>query len=721
MESASRTTVSCSQCRQENLPQSNFCAKCGAALWEPCLGCGEPCAAGENFCGACGIRLVDAAAERLSRLNEDFRQAEELASDYRFDEAIERLTPIPQNKHPRLIQFVTRARELTTEWTAQRQRHQSEAKEACRLARERAAVSDYQAAAAHLKRVPPPFQTHDWKDLHDEIAERCREINTLIEEIRQAVRDKRLLDLPARIERLTALKPADAEAEKLHDWVRAQLVALARNTLAKHRYEETLRLLEQMASPRTEVPEMQRMREEATELAALLFDLRNAPVIDATLVAVARRLKQRTPKDARVVRLCGELDRRVRAAGSSLPEEPIPWASPPEQTPLGVSVEWLCGFRKIGRAEELDASELQQRPGCFLTACGLALAGMGRAAVPINLLSVRSTGMLHRVKHIMRSRGARQGWGIDVGCGSLKAVRLSWDDAKQQAVIEDACSVEHSKSLGHVADNDERARIMTESLRAFLSGRDVKGDRVCVGLSGRTTFSRQITIPPVDAAKMAKLVSFEAANKFPMPMDKLAWDFHAFEGAASEEAKPDVAPGREILLVAAKRAMTDSLSAVFKSLKLRVDVLQPDFVGLHNFLVHDYLTGSDGGSSTGTGPVVAALDIGADATNFLVSSRDSLWFHACGVDGQSFNRALSKTLRLDAAEAERRKRSPETAERFSDLYGALNSVFEDLLNEVQRSLSLYAGAQPQRPVERLLGLGGGFRLHGLFRFLRCGR
>ena len=36
-------------------------------------------------------------------------------------------------------------------------------------------------------------------------------------------------------------------------------------------------------------------------------------------------------------------------------------------------------------------------------------------------------------------------------------------------------------------------------------------------------------------------------------------------------------------------------------------------------------------------------------------------------------------------------------------------------------VAVYAQAEPGRPVRRLYGLGGGFSLHGMFRYFRCGR
>ena len=57
MEDVQQAGLCCPQCAAANLPQRKFCAKCGAALWESCLQCGDLAAAGETYCGACGANL----------------------------------------------------------------------------------------------------------------------------------------------------------------------------------------------------------------------------------------------------------------------------------------------------------------------------------------------------------------------------------------------------------------------------------------------------------------------------------------------------------------------------------------------------------------------------------------------------------------------------------------------------------------------------------------
>ncbi len=258
------------------------------------------------------------------------------------------------------------------------------------------------------------------------------------------------------------------------------------------------------------------------------------------------------------------------------------------------------------------------------------------------------------------------------------------------------------------------------------------------------------------ADKTQKLVEFEVGLQFNLPVEQLVWDFHAFNGGPEKgtgpicakhpsgghqpkvgrgklDLSPSPAGSGRALLVAAKRHLVRRFLESLRHAGLRADLLQPDFIALHNFLAFEHFAAAGKGDSphlpaavedaaaAKPPPVAAALDVGGDMTSLIVSSPQSLWFHSCGVAGRSFTRALVKELNLSVAQAEQLKRAPESAPQIGPFQQALAPVFDDLLREVRQSLAVYAQAEPGRPVGQLFGLGGGFALHGMFRYFRCGR
>ena len=62
--------------------------------------------------------------------------------------------------------------------------------------------------------------------------------------------------------------------------------------------------------------------------------------------------------------------------------------------------------------------------------------------------------------------------------------------------------------------------------------------------------------------------------------------------------------------------------------------------------------------------------------------------------------------------------NPAEAPSLSDMYHALAPVLEDFAREVGEALAAYANTGNSQPVRQLLGVGGGFQLHGLAAYLR---
>ncbi len=723
VEDAREAGLYCPQCEASNSPQRKFCAKCGAALWEACFRCGETCAAGELYCGACGANLADAAAEQIERVQDDFRAAAEMRSACRFSDAIGLLRPIAENRHPRLARYATHAEQLICQFAAEGERRRIAVDEALRLAGERFAACDYDEAARLLDQVPPPCRNQNVEELQAQIARRREELTVLEAELREAAEQKRLFDLPPRIERVLALKPDHRYAKQLAEQVSACLTEAVEKRLADCRHDEALQLLDRVAG-NCPSPRLEELRRRAAELAWLNFDLRNAPILDATLVAVAKRLRQSTPGDAAAAKLCEDLQRRAAQAEAQKERGPLPWARPPAETSLGVAIEELAAFRRIACTPAVAAeSDLPRCPGRFAVACGLALAGLKQAALRVNLLAGKQAGMLDRASRLIRSYGDRPAWGLDLGMSGLKAAKLSWSSREQQATVEAVALIEHSKSLGNALNEADEQKLIAETLATFLERHRPKGERIVVGLPGRIALVRQFELPPVDQLKIPKLLEFEARQQFPFPLDQLAWDYQFLDEAGGEGNGSRGRAGkrwRNVLLLGAQAAASRRFLDAFRRQNIPVDVLQSDFIALHNFLVHEHLSPA-GDASAGVPTAVAALDVGCDVTNLVISSHKSLWFRSCGVAGYSFTRALVREFKLSVAQAEQRKRAPESAERFCDLYEAMSPVFEDLLKELRQSLAAYSAAQPERPIQRLLGVGGGFSLHGLLRWLWHGR
>jgi hypothetical protein len=67
------------------------------------------------------------------------------------------------------------------------------------------------------------------------------------------------------------------------------------------------------------------------------------------------------------------------------------------------------------------------------------------------------------------------------------------------------------------------------------------------------------------------------------------------------------------------------------------------------------------------------------------------------------------------------KHNPALAPSVHQFYAAIEPVLQGLVKEIEFCLAALQKAEPHEPITRMIGLGGGFQLHGLLGYLRTGR
>jgi type IV pilus assembly protein PilM len=168
--------------------------------------------------------------------------------------------------------------------------------------------------------------------------------------------------------------------------------------------------------------------------------------------------------------------------------------------------------------------------------------------------------------------------------------------------------------------------------------------------------------------------------------------------------------------------------AYFKDVGVEIHQVQMNSMALCNYAVYDQLglvppkPGDD--EDLPSGKCVAVLEIGAELTNLVISDGNKIILQrTINVAGNSFTKALTKDLKLTFAKAEHLKRNatkslPKEGPDLKTILTSLRPVFNDLQNEVQRSLTYFQNAHRSAEITKIVGLGNAFHLPGLQRFLQ---
>lgn len=292
---------------------------------------------------------------------------------------------------------------------------------------------------------------------------------------------------------------------------------------------------------------------------------------------------------------------------------------------------------------------------------------------------------------------AKTVWGIDIGQCALKALKLR--DVQGQLEVEDFEVVPHPAILsGPEVDRDQ---LINDALQRFMAGHNTAGSQVVISVPGQASFSRFVKLPPVETKRIPDIVRFEAEQQIPFPINEVIWRYQTFRDPDS----PDV----EVGIFAMKRSDVAETLHHFHQVALPIDIVQVAPLGLYNFMIHDEQFDNEGAT--------ILADIGADKTDLVVADNGRIWTRTIQIGGNNFTEALVRTFKLSFDKAEELKLSAATSKYARQIFQAMRPVFADLVQEIQRSIGFYTSLHRESRFKKLVGLGNGFRLPGLQKFI----
>lgn len=304
-------------------------------------------------------------------------------------------------------------------------------------------------------------------------------------------------------------------------------------------------------------------------------------------------------------------------------------------------------------------------------------------------------------------------WGIEIGQAGLKAIKLRYAEAAKQVVAVAFDYVPHPKLLNQPdAVPDELIR---QALETFLSRNPIGSDLVAISLPGQNALAKFIQLPPVEQSKVAEIVKYEARQQIPFALEEVIWDFQALGGGIEESGY--LLDG-EVGLFAMKREQVEHHLQPFLDKKVEVELIQIAPLSLYNFLCYDRLGYRKEQAREANEDYSVVVDMGSDATTLMVTNGKKIWIRNMPVGGNHFTRALTKEMKLTFAKAEHLKCNATKSPDPRAVFQALRPVFNDYVAEIQRSIGFFSSVNRSAKISRLIGVGNGFRLAGLQKFLQ---
>src|SRR5213075_529641 len=241
---------------------------------------------------------------------------------------------------------------------------------------------------------------------------------------------------------------------------------------------------------------------------------------------------------------------------------------------------------------------------------------------------------------------------------------------------------------------------ITIALREMMNELQIKHGRVNYAVAGQSVFERFVKLPAVEEEKIERIISFEAQQNVPFPINEVVWDYQLVGGGADEQI--------QVVLVAIKEDLLEAVNAAVESAGLRTSIVFVATMALYNAFRYNY---SDlAGCSL-------LVDIGARTTNLLFIEPGKIFSRSVAIGGASVTSAIAKEFNEPFGAAEFRKKrggfvglggayadpaDPEIARVSKIVRGTMTRLHAELM----RSISHYRAQQQGNPPERLFLCGG---------------
>ncbi len=226
--------------------------------------------------------------------------------------------------------------------------------------------------------------------------------------------------------------------------------------------------------------------------------------------------------------------------------------------------------------------------------------------------------------------------------------------------------------------------------------------KVRYAISGQSVFTRFVKLPPLDDDNIEQLVTFEAQQHVPFPLDEVVWDYEILESAGE----------KEVVIVAIKGEALDELNESVTSTGLTTAEVDVAPMALYNAFRAAY---------PGVNEPVLLIDIGAKATDLLYIEGKRFFTRSVNRGGVSISSAIAKEYGIPFAEAEAHKTQTGLValggghtEQLDETTAALATTIRNALGqlpaEISRTTNYYRSQHGGNAPKRIILAGGGANL-----------
>ena len=238
----------------------------------------------------------------------------------------------------------------------------------------------------------------------------------------------------------------------------------------------------------------------------------------------------------------------------------------------------------------------------------------------------------------------------------------------------------------------------------------VEKSKARYAISGQAVFTRFVKLPPLQEDNIEQLVTFEAQQHVPFPLQEVVWDYELIEGGAE----------KEVVIVAIKGDALDEINAAVNDCGLGTAEVDVAPMALYNAFRFTYGHPED---------TILLIDIGAKTSNLLYIEGKRFFTRSIAIGGTSITAAIAKEYNIPFLEAEHQKVSNglvalggghagQMDEAVASLATVIRNALSRLPAEIARTTNYYRSQHGGSAPRRVLLAGGGANLPYTLEFFQ---
>ena len=252
-----------------------------------------------------------------------------------------------------------------------------------------------------------------------------------------------------------------------------------------------------------------------------------------------------------------------------------------------------------------------------------------------------------------------------------------------------------------------QARIAIADLAQRLG---ISNAKTRYAIAGHAVFTRFVKLPPIQQDNIDQLVTFEAQQHVPFPLDEVVWDYELIKGGAEQEA----------VIVAIKSEALDEINSSINDSGFDTAEVDVAPMALYNAFRAEYGIPDE--------PVLL-IDIGAKTSDLIYIEGERFFTRSIPIGGMSVTAAIAKEYGVSFAEAEKQKTTNGLValggghtEQLDEAVAALAMVIRNAMSrlpaEIARTTNYYRSQHGGSAPKRVMIAGGGANLPYTLEFFR---